>query len=95
MPRTLWLLIAALPVLSGCPEAVKPVVTPQIVRVEVPVYVPIPAELTADCPIAEPASLKVQEVVRVANARKISLQNCNVDKAKLRELSATTTKDQP
>lgn len=86
MSRTLWLLIVSMPILSGCPETVKPVVVPQIVRVEVPVYVPIPAELTADCPIAEPNSLKVQEAVRVANARKVALQNCNVDKAKLREL---------
>jgi hypothetical protein len=86
MPRSLWLLIALLPVLAGCPETVKPVAVPQVVRVQVPVYVPIPAELTQDCPIAEPTSLKVEEAVRVANARKVALQNCNADKAALRAL---------
>jgi hypothetical protein len=65
---------------------VKPVAVPQVVRVEVPVYVQVPADLTADCPIAEPASLKVEEVVRVANARKVALQNCNTDKAAIRAI---------
>jgi hypothetical protein len=86
MPRALWVLIALLPLLSGCPETVKPVPVPQVVRVQVPVYVPIPAELTQDCPIAEPTSLKVEEAVRVANARKVALENCNADKAALRAL---------
>lgn len=89
MSRTIWLLSLAL--VSGCVPAVKPVVVPQIVRVEVPVYAPLPDDLTADCPIAEPTSLKVQEVVRVANARKVALQNCNADKAALRSLVAPTT----
>lgn len=93
MSRALWLLIA-IPALSGCPETVKPVVVPQVVRVEVPVYVPIPAELTADCPIEQPKSLKVEEAVRVANARKVSLQNCNADKAAIRAIGSTP-KDHP
>lgn len=87
MPRTLWLLIALLPALSGCQEAVKPVVVPQVVRVQVPVYVPVPPELTQDCPIAEPKTLKVEEAVRVANQRKTALKNCNADKKAIRALA--------
>lgn len=86
MSRALWVLIAVLPALAGCSETVKPVPVPQVVRVQVPVYVPIPAELTKDCPIAEATSLMVEEAVRVANARKVSLQNCNADKAAIRAL---------
>lgn len=91
MRRALWVLTGAIPLLSGCPETVKPVPVPQVVRVQVPVYVPIPSELTQDCPIAEPKSLKVEEAVRVANARKVALQNCNADKAALRDLKAEPT----
>ncbi|UPG86842.1 hypothetical protein L2Y94_05670 [Luteibacter aegosomatis] len=85
MSRALWLLIACLP-LTGCPETKAPVPMPKVVRVEVPVYVAIPAALTQDCPIAEPTSLKVEEAVRVANARKVALQNCNADKAAIRAI---------
>lgn len=94
MSRALWVLIVCA-ALAGCHEAAKPIAVPQVVRVQVPVYVPIPAELTQDCPIAEPASLKVEEVVRVANARKVALANCNADKAALRSLVAPTTTGDP
>lgn len=89
MSRAVWLLTASA-LLAGCAKEVKPVPVPQVVRVQVPVYVPIPAELTQDCPIAEPTSLKVEEAVRVANARKVALQNCNADKAALRALGKPT-----
>lgn len=87
MSRSLWVLIACAE-LAGCHEAAKLITVPQVIRVQVPVYVPIPPELTQDCPIAEPTSLKVEEAVRVANARKVALQNCNADKAALRALVA-------
>ena len=87
MSRAFWLLIVAALALAGCaePRPVAPVV-PQIVRVEVPVYVPVPEELTKDCPIAEPESLKVEQVVLVANQRKQALKDCNADKAAIRAL---------
>ena len=94
MSRTLWVLIACAG-LAACHEAAKPITVPQVVRVQVPVYVPIPPELTQDCPIAEPTSLKVEEVVRVANARKVALANCNADKAALRSLVVPPTDGQP
>lgn len=90
MPRAFWLLTAIV-LLAGCATAVKPVPVPQVVRVQVPVYVPIPPELTQDCPITEATSLKVEEAVRVANARKVALQNCNADKAALRALGNPPT----
>lgn len=92
MSRALWLLIAALVALAGCTETVKPVTLPQVVRVEVPVYVPVPDALTEPCPIAEPASMAVQEAVKVANARKVALQNCNEDKAAIRALGQPPAK---
>jgi hypothetical protein len=95
MPRALWVLIALVPALSGCAETVKTLPMPQVVRVQVPMYVPIPAELTQDCPIAEPTSLKVEEAVRVANARKVALQNCNADKAALRSLAQPMDQPKP
>nr|DAQ93085.1 MAG TPA: hypothetical protein [Caudoviricetes sp.] len=61
--------------------------------------VPLPAELTADCPapeIADPFtwgdSLALNELLLTA------LENCNVDKAKIREIEQqrqTITKDKP
>ena len=94
MSRTIWVLILC-GGLAACHEAAKPITVPQVVRVQVPVFVPIPAELTKDCPIAEPTSLKVEEVVRVANARKIALANCNADKAALRSLDNPSFRDNP
>ena len=94
MPRTHWILSATLALLAGCAPAVKPVVVPQVVRVVVKEYVPLPAELIADCPIAEPASMKVSELVKAANARKTSLENCNADKSALRALKPPPVTDE-
>jgi len=91
MSRAFWLLIP-FALATGCArDAVKPAV-PQIVRVEVPVYVSVPDELTQPCPIAEPTSLGVAEAVKIANARKVALQNCNADKAAIRSLALPPAK---
>jgi len=68
---------------------VKPVEPPKVVYVTVTKYVPVPEELTKDCPIAEPETLKVLEAVDVANMRKTSLENCNADKKAIRNLPLT------
>ena len=54
--------------------------------VEVPVVVAVPAELSADCHIEEPTNATVGELLRVANARRISLEKCNIDKEAIRNL---------
>ena len=46
----------------------------------------VPAELSADCHIEEPANATVGELLRVANARRISLEKCNIDKEAIRNL---------
>ncbi|GAA0721403.1 Rz1-like lysis system protein LysC [Dokdonella soli] len=61
--------------LAACaPAPVKP---PQVVQVTVTKYVPVPADLTAPCPIAKPAANTVQEAVRVARERRASIEKCN------------------
>jgi hypothetical protein len=81
-----WLLILMLAVLAACATTPAPVVVPKVVRVAVPQYVPIPDELTKDCPIAMPKTMSVGEAIRVARERRASLEACNADKAALRKL---------
>jgi hypothetical protein len=73
MPRRLWLL-TCLVALSAC--AAHPVV-PTVVKVPVVRYVPVPAGLTTPCEIVEPTDRTVGEAVRVARARRASLEQCN------------------
>ena len=73
------LIVCAL--LSACAGRV-----PKERLVEVPVVVAVPAELSADCRIEEPANATVGELLRVANARRISLEKCNIDKEAIRNL---------
>lgn len=54
--------------------------------VEIPVIVEVPVNLTEPCEIAEPENRTVGELLRVANARKISLEKCNIDKDTIRNL---------
>jgi hypothetical protein len=45
----------------------------------------VDAALLQSCPIAEPARYTNSETIRVANARKAALVQCNKDKASIRE----------
>lgn len=60
---------------AGCAQ--QPIKAPEIVRVTVPVPVPVSPELTKPCPIAKPANNTVAEAVRVARARRAALESCN------------------
>lgn len=82
MRRCLSILIVLL--LAGCQTAPVQPQLPTTVYVEVDKFVPIDASLLQDCPIAQPESRFVSEAVRVANARKLSLERCNEDKAAIR-----------
>ena len=68
--------LAAL-LLAGCNSTPKAIPMPQVVRVPVTQYVPVPAELTKRCPVAELADRTVESVVEAANARKLALEQCN------------------
>lgn len=86
MPRAQQLLIlAVLLVLPAC--ATKPaIVTPKVVTQTVTKYVSVPAELTAACPIEQPKLRTVAEAVRVAAARRESLEQCNRQLGEIRGL---------
>lgn len=77
MSRRHAVLIAALLLLAGCQTAPVQPQLPKTVYVEVDKLVPLDASLLQDCPIEQPKSRLVSEAVRVANARKLSLERCN------------------
>ncbi len=59
---------------------------PKIVRVHVPVYVPMPPELNADCYNERAREQTYGESLRLANLRDASIAECNARAAKRREL---------
>lgn len=81
--------------LAACgpkPELIVPESPPEIVRVAVDRYVPLPAELTGDC-YDEPAKEQVySEAKRLANLRRESLAECNARWAKVRALQPKEAK---
>lgn len=82
MRNRLSVLIAAL-CLAGC--AAQPIKPPTVVKV--PVYVPVKvaSALTEPCPIAMPANRTVAEAVRIARARRASLEACNGQLKQIRD----------
>jgi len=86
MPCPIKLLILPLLLTLAACATTKQVKVPEVQLVEVLKYIPVPSELTKDCHIEESGAPTVEELVRVANARKTSLANCNVDKQKIRTL---------
>ena len=88
--RQLFVLLIVVAV-AGCATR-KPLVVKQpgkIIEVPVKVYVPIPDNLTAPCPIAEG---KVAEVLEVARKRRASLEACN---AQLKAIRSVQGKPDP
>lgn len=88
-------LLVMVAALAGCPATRPDVTPPQVVRVTVTKYVPVPDKFTKDCPIAEPTKRSVHEAIDVANARKTSLQDCNIDKAAIRNLAVPSSAGTP
>ena len=89
MSTTTKLLSVALAVLftagwGGCGQTVKP---PKVVYVEVAVKEKIPEELLEDCPVEEPTNARIDELLRVADARKTALLQCTKDKQALRKIN--------
>lgn len=79
------LMLAAGLCLAACQS--NQVKVPEKVYITIEKYIPIPEEYTKDCPIALPTELTVSEAVRVAKARKESLEHCNIDKAAIRKIN--------
>lgn len=77
-------LIVLLIALAGCKSA--PVVPPRVVHLAVEKIVQVPAELTAPCDPVAKRDDTFGEAVRLANARKASLEECNKRMARIREL---------
>lgn len=78
-------MLAIAAMLTAC-QSNKPLVVKQpgkIIEVPVKVYVPIPDNLTAPCPIADG---KVADVLEVARKRRASLEACNADKSAIRKI---------
>lgn len=75
--------------LAGCASAPARIVPPDVVRVPVTRYVPIPASLTTPCPIAEPKALTVGQAVSVARERKRALEVCNAQLDQIRAQQGT------
>lgn len=81
------LAVAGLLALVGCQSTPAPVVVPEVVKVVVREYVPVPEELTRPCAVAELEDRTVESVVEAANARKVSLEQCNEQLRRIRELA--------
>lgn len=73
--------------LAGCKTAPERIVVPEIVKVPVREYVPVPDNLSRDCPITRAKSRTVEAVVSAYNANITSLESCNADKAGIRKLA--------
>ncbi|WP_223621164.1 hypothetical protein [Lysobacter sp. ESA13C] len=77
--------------LAGCQTSPpsEPVL-PAVVRVPVPTYVAVPAELTRDCDEVVKQGNTYGEAVRLANSRKAALDECT---ARMREIRALQPPD--
>ena len=84
------LLIAAVLVLAGCKTCPDRPQVPEIVKVPVRTTVPVPAGLTAPCPVARAESRTVEAVVSAYNANVENLAACN---RRLQEIRALPTSE--
>lgn len=78
-------LIACL-VLAGCATRAPVPKLPEVVRVPVVKIVPVPAELAAPCQVVDKRDNSVGEAVRLANARRAALEECDARMAEIRKL---------
>lgn len=75
--------------LAGCQTAAPLTTIPEIVRIPVPTYVLLPAEVTRDCEDVPKQSNSYGEAVRLANARKAALDECSARMRQIRSLQPT------
>lgn len=79
-------LIACL-LLAGCASNPSLPKLPEVVRVPVVKIVPVPPELSAPCQVVDKRDNSVGEAVRLANARRAALEECDGRMAEIRKLS--------
>lgn len=84
------LIVAAALAVAGC-STTREVKVPERVYINVDRFVPVPETLTEPCEIAMPKNMSVAEAVRIAKARRTSLEKCNADKAAIRKLGSQPT----
>ena len=87
--RRAWLAVLVL-ALAGCKTCPDRPQVPEIVKVPVRTTVPVPAGLTAPCPVARAESRTVEAVVSAYNANVENLEACN---RKLGEIRALPTNE--
>ena len=81
----LWALIALALLLTGC-KTTEPSKPPQVVEVVVTKYVPVPAELAADCTNEPPREQTYAEAKRLALKRADYLEECTTRMRRIRGL---------
>jgi len=74
-----WYAAGLAALVSGCAAQPQHMIAPQ------PQAQYVEAALLEPCQIAEPKRYTISETIRVANARKDALVQCNRDKASIRE----------
>lgn len=93
------LLTAAAVLLAGCgQQATKPYTPPKVVYVTVTKYVAVPKEMTTHFKVELPQNHSVKEAVRVAKARRGTIEQCNLRLDAIRELAVpapATSTNQP
>lgn len=81
----LWALIAVAVLLTGC-KTTEPQRPPQVIEVVVTKYVPVPAELAADCANEPPREQTYAEAKRLAIKRGEYLAECTERMRRIRAL---------
>lgn len=79
-----WLALVIL--LTGCATVPKPPIAPSVITAETVRYVPIPSELSADCPIPSLTDRTVGGAIEFAIILKSALIACNGQLASIRAI---------
>lgn len=72
--------------LTGCASV------PKVTQVQIPTYIPVPAALTAECPVAMPTDTSEGELLRVARERRASLEDCSARMGAIRGIASSPVK---
>ena len=82
----LYAIVLLASITTGC-ATIPP--APKVISVSVPHYVPVPAALSADCPIAMPKDLTEGELYRIARQRRADLEDCSARMGAIRGIQGS------